>query len=508
MGEDFGSQVISCQGGLVESEDVLRQGTELIGTATNLINMEPSLEGGYKRVLGYDKFDSNAVPGTGPILGVGVALSGVFAVRKVSTDNQIFYSTGSGWSAALNTAARTGSVSKARFLSFAFSEPAIIQTDGVNPAWYYNGTTDTLINGTGAPTAPKYALYFKGRVLLAPASNTSSVAISAPNAVTDFDGANGALEINVGDEVVGVASFRDIPYIFCKNSIFKLVGSTTADFQILEVSKNIGCVDGDTIQEVAGDLIFLAPDGFRSVAGTERIGDVELGLFSQQIQPSVRDLVTTYGAGKWCSVYVRKKNQYRALPLDTSAGDDDAEGLLGTYKDNGYEWAKLKGFPAYVADAAYDGTNECVVFGHYSDGYVYEMEEGNDRDGSAITFNYWTPHLTFGDAEIRKVFHEATMYFKGSGASDVNLDLILDLADPDVLQPATIPFTIDASSVVWGSFVWGASNWTAAAPNPKVKELLVGSGFTGQFRFSGSHTGKAPFRIDNMQIEVAAKGRR
>ena len=54
--------------------------------------------------------------------------------------------------------------------------------------------------------------------------------------------------------------------------------------------KNVGCLSGYSIQEIGGDLIFLAPDGLRTVAGTARIGDVELGTVSKAIQPLVTDL--------------------------------------------------------------------------------------------------------------------------------------------------------------------------------------------------------------------------
>ena len=57
------------------------------------------------------------------------------------------------------------------------------------------------------------------------------------------------------------------------------------DSSIVPVAENVGCLSGYSIQEIGGDLIFLAPDGLRTVAGTARIGDVELGTVSKAIQP-------------------------------------------------------------------------------------------------------------------------------------------------------------------------------------------------------------------------------
>ena len=78
-------------------------------------------------------------------------------------------------------------------------------------------------------------------------------------------------------------------FIFCENRIFKLSGSSVSNFAVSPVTRNIGCVNGQTIQEFAGDLIFLAPDGLRTVAGTARIGDVELGTISSPVQTVFND---------------------------------------------------------------------------------------------------------------------------------------------------------------------------------------------------------------------------
>ena len=57
------------------------------------------------------------------------------------------------------------------------------------------------------------------------------------------------------------------------------------------ITKNIGCVNGNSIQEIGGDLIFLAPDGLRTVAGTARIDDVEIGSISRKILPLINNLL-------------------------------------------------------------------------------------------------------------------------------------------------------------------------------------------------------------------------
>ena len=63
--------------------------------------------------------------------------------------------------------------------------------------------------------------------------------------------------------------------IFCTNSIYKLQNiNNSSTITVVPITKNVGCMDGASIQEIAGDLVFLSPDGLRTIAGTTRIGDV------------------------------------------------------------------------------------------------------------------------------------------------------------------------------------------------------------------------------------------
>ena len=78
---------------------------------------------------------------------------------------------------------------------------------------------------------------------------------------------------------------------------------------MIPVTRNIGCLNGDTIQEFAGDLIFLAADGLRTVAATTKIGDTELGTISRNVQ-SLFD-ANIINSSLFESVVIADKTQYR-----------------------------------------------------------------------------------------------------------------------------------------------------------------------------------------------------
>lgn len=65
MADRWQTYPIEFRGGLVSNLSPLQHGLRLPGSARLLRNFEPSIEGGYRRILGYDKFDSNPVPAYG-----------------------------------------------------------------------------------------------------------------------------------------------------------------------------------------------------------------------------------------------------------------------------------------------------------------------------------------------------------------------------------------------------------------------------------------------------------
>jgi len=71
MADNLQIFTVSCEGGLNTNRDVLSQGQLSPGSATRLINYEPAVTGGYRRISGYNEAYPS-LPGTGKVLGVCV----------------------------------------------------------------------------------------------------------------------------------------------------------------------------------------------------------------------------------------------------------------------------------------------------------------------------------------------------------------------------------------------------------------------------------------------------
>lgn len=509
---------VSCVGGLNTNKDVLVQGEIEPGSAYTLINYEPSTTGGYRRISGFSN-DYGTVTGTGKVLGVAVAENindAIFACRAPASGTDYFYkwvASTESWSAITTpgSVSMTG-VKKVRFVKYNWNSDKLVLTDGVNPAAVYDGTTYTQITHANAPSAPKYAAAFKNHMFLAgDPSEPFSLYFSSPLAETDFNPANGAGVINVGFEIVQIKSFRDTLFIFGKNAIKSLAGTNVADFVVSEVTTNLGCVVPDSVVEIGGDLLFLGPDGFRPIAGTAKIGDVQLETLSKRIQFTMNALLQELVAEDidvetLTSVVIRKKSQFRFfIPNEGSFG------ILGGLREFngaiGYEFSQIFGIPATCAASGYVGIEEIVIHGDDS-GKVHRQESGNSFDGNDVLSIYQTPYYYFQDPTIRKNFYNITTFLRSEGSSNIVLAVSYDFEDTqNVFNPANYDITTSGAAAYYNEAVYDANAIFDGNPSPVEKTNISGSGFSIGFRYVTNDT-NASHTIQGLVLNYAMNDRR
>ncbi len=492
---------VACEGGLIKDTSVLAMPP---GACKKLENFEPSITGGYRRINGFTKYDSNELSGSGSVLGVQILGSSVIAARGAN----LVKGTGSGWTDIVTnrTSAERYSFTKYRWAN----TEKIAGADGTNQAFIYDGSTYTLLSSTGAPSDPHTVEEFRNHLFFTGANsgNTSKITFSAPYSENDFTPANGAGEIDVGDKVVGLKAFRDQLYIFCENSIFRLAGTSMADFQLAPVSRNIGCTNRFSIQEVAGDVIFLAPDGIRTVAATEKIGDVELGTISKAVQSTLTAATST----DISSLVIREKTQYRLFfPTSSGTAEIASPGLIGVLKrqaagDLNWEWADIRGIKPYVCTSDFIGDTEYILHGGYDDGYIYKQESGNNFNGGNIPATYTSPDLTLGDPGIRKLLKRININYEAEGTMTFQLAARFDYEDVDIIQPAGISVS-EVGLPLYGSTAYG-SGFYGGFGTPILRQLMVGSGFAIAIRISQNNSTNNPFIIRGFELDVVPGGRR
>ena len=488
MADNLASFKVFCQGGLNTSRDVLSQGETQPGSAISLVNYEPSVTGGYRKISGFTN-SYGTVPGTDKVLGVCVANGindGILACRTPSSgSNYLHYwdNTTEAWVAVsvIGSPTMTG-VTKVRFTKYNWTEPRVVLTDGVNPAATYNGTSYSQITHANAPSAPKFSHVFKNHLFLAgDSSSATELYFSAPYNESDFDPASGAGSINVGFPIVAIKSFRDVLYIFGTNNIRKLVGNNISDFVLQEVTDDLGCMATDSVLELGGDLLFLSQDGLRPISGTDKIGDVNLETVSKDIQSIFTDIVFDIDLEGLNAVVIRQKTQFRFFFAAA-----DTQGILGGFRQtpNGlqFEYSQMLGIQATCADSGYIGQYEYVIHGDDT-GKVHRQEQGYSFNGEDIFSLFQTPFFHMQDPEQRKVFYNVATYMRSEGDNEIFMSAIYDYEDFNTLNPTNFTLTTEGAAAYYSEAIYNTTAIYDGNPSPVQRTNISGSGKSASFKF-------------------------
>ena len=500
----------SCAGGLVLNKDVF---TMHPGEALQLANFEPNIAGGYRKLNGTTKYNSTIVPQVASAE-ERVMMSAIFnGIIVAARGGTVYTGTTSGSWTSRATSKGTSYTYDFDKYNYDGTDRIIIAT-GASAAFSLNTSyAEDIINATGggtAPTNPKFVKSFANHMFYGGMSNsTHSVIFSGPFTEDDFN--TGAGEIKVGDVVTGLKVFRNELYVFCQRRIYKIAGTSSSDFALAEVAKNVGTIAHHSIQELGGDIIFLAADGMRTIAGTTRIGDVELGTVSKQIQERISDI--TYD--NVTSLVIRDKSQYRLFYPVTAGLESSQKGLIAVIKVNpntqqmGYEYADLKGLKVSCCDSDYISNVETVVSGGY-DGYIYKQESGNvwTRAGDTDNLNaiYRSPDITMGDPGVRKNMQRVNLNWNHEGAVIAILFLKYNYDDIETPQPDVFSITSSGSGANYGDGIYGTSAW-GQGDLPITRTPVEGSGFAVAVQLTDTSS-NIPWSLKGFELEFTPGGRR
>ena len=494
------------KGGLISNLSPYQQGVQAPGSARILVNYEPSVFGGYRRIEGYEKFDTNALSNSGNVRGVVKYGNHVYAARG----DDLYRSTGSGWTQITDNATYSsagtslGGTGRVRFLKYNFDgTEKLFVVDGTGKPFRFTGSAFAQLSSLPSDTSgATHAVNFKNHIFLA---NGENVVFSAPYEDDDFTAASGGGIINVADNVTDLIVFRDQLIIFGETTINRLAGSSQADFKLLPVSRDLGAVASDTVQEIGGDIIFLGPDGLRLFSATDKIGDFSLASVSKTIQAEMLDLVSN--SASFASTVIREKSQYRILDF-VLRQLMMLRGISATQLEGSIAFNELRGFKVFCATSEYTGSAEEAYFAG-SDGYVYRMEQGNTLDGANIVATFATPFVPLNDPNLRKTVYKGTTYVDVNGALDLKFSVKYDFDQPDTVQPEGTTLSNEASTIItYGSGTFGTSTY-GSKPKTVFDVQTVGSGNSVSLVYETTGTSTdAVFTVDAATLEYATYGRR
>jgi hypothetical protein len=386
----------------------------------------------------------------------------------------------------------------------------LVIVDGANAPALYNGTTFTVLDSApsdviGAKvvaTHKNHIFYGKGRVL----------SFGAPLTTTDFQSGNGAGSIGLDADIVAIKSFRDQLIVFTTSSIFRLNGDALATFNLQPITRDIGCTQTDSVQEIGGDVVFMAPDGLRLLSATERIGDFGLAPITKKIQGTFNEFVKLHT--DFFSLVIRNKSQYRLFGWNVNFTRPNAQGILFTQfaspgEESVIDFAETRGIQVTACASVYSGTTEFVIFSG-KEGFLHRMENDTSSfDGNNIATTFATPFYPINDPRLRKTIYKAQFYLDPEGRVNFDLNLKFDFDESgSVIMPA-VTFTNagSGSAQFFGTGVFGTATYGA-----KLQKVFsaqtIGSGNTVSAQFEADNNTDVPYALDALTLEYATHARR
>ena len=567
----------NCEGGLIlnRSSFIMQP-----GEATELLNFEPDIQGGYRRIDGYRKFVNQAIPTTSntsekPLMVVNFAdkviaargekifssastevniaiasstgMTGAGSITVKSTtgfsssgtmqiNSEIFTYTGISATAFTGVTRATSSTTaaahiKGDVLSEAWTErdtgrtnatkyhferynfdgnEKLICVDGANaPVIFNTSITASDVSASAVAGSTVVAAYRNHMFYAGKSTTPQEIVFSEPFDEDGFNASDGAGSISVDDTVVALKVFRDSLFIFCENRIFKLTGSTLSDFAVQPVTRNIGCINSFTVQEFAGDLIFLGPDGLRTVAATARIGDTELGTISKNIQSVFDENISD--AASFDSVVIPDKTQYRIFFNKDGQNAILSKGAICVLKKEAFEFSEILGLQTTCTDTHIIAGDVFVLHGDVN-GFIQRQEAGNTFDGTVIEGKYRSPDMAFGDPGIRKHMQRVIINYKPEGTIDADLFVRYDNEDRNSSRPAVYPFDTSQLAAAYGNAVYSTTSSTTqflygGGAEPLVRQSVEGSGFSVTLKVEDDGLTN-PYSLKGFQLEYQLGARR
>lgn len=531
------SKKIVCEGGLNTTENHILLSSLYPGSASNLINYEVGIEGGYRKINGYTELHEDEVGTTsaeGKVLGIIIfdnsttGTTQIMAARKDTsgaTYSLYLYDSGTGWSAITTglTLTSTGVIRLRWDVGNNGANNYLVIVDGVNKAVIFDGTnwgqidsTDTGASfahagGAQAIDAPTLVTFYKNTLFLGcdEANDYKGImAYSAPNAFYDFTSANGAGQAIAKFDIVQFKPFRDELYVFGSNAIQKVTYDVTNGFLVNDVTSNIGCLVRDSVIEIGGDLIFMAPDGFRPISGTDKIGDIQLEVVSKNIHKLYKNRLNDNTLNNICSVVIRGKSQFRTFYSSESTASTTVRGIIGGLRtSDSWEFGEIIGFNPSCVTSRYIGSEEYVLHGGY-DGKVYKQEEGHTLNGESMISVYSTPYLDLEDPEVRKVMEKVNLFFRAENSFTLNLNVAYDWGITSIPTPTSYAINIASEGAKYddGSEYDDGSVYGGEIPPVSVTDIQ-GSFFSTKLSFV-SYNSSYSHTIHGFILEYGVEGRR
>lgn len=268
----------------------------------------------------------------------------------------------------------------------------------------------------------------------------------------DWDTANNAGAIIVpegkGDSITGLYSLNNSLYVFQRRAIWRLYGNSPGNFELRNVTNEVGMLHRKTLVEWNDILIFLSDLGIIYFDGSN-VQNVSDG--------QVNKLIDSW-ANKTSPTATLWENKY-LIAYTPSGGSYNSEILARDLIRNSY--MKYDGVYANVW-AVWGGSNDNgeVYYISSNQGSIYHWDSGTSDDGYEIHMLYDTPSLGFGANTNNKTLKRFYLQQIAKGDYDLDVTMYSDItADTSTAQINLA----GGSTSVWDTAQWDVASWSDEA---------------------------------------------
>jgi hypothetical protein len=327
----------------------------------------------------------------------------------------------------------------------------IYGSDGVNPAFEFDGVTLAPIKTGLFPDRPSHIRFHKNFLFIAQAASLLYCAAGNPFKWSAVDGAG---EIATGDTITGMITLPGSQTtatlgVYLRTNTAFLYGTDPSTFNLVTFNTGVGAVPY-SIQNLF-DTFFLDDLGVVTLKTTLNWGNFLPTTLTKNILPFIQRERGNLNA----SSVNREKSQYRLY-----FGDGYA--LYCTIHNQQYLGSLPVLFPDVITCA--DTTNciddaEATYAGSQS-GYVYELDCGTSFDGAAVPAYIVTAWDALKSPRILKRFRAASIEVQGESYAEFNYGYQIGYGSdqlaqlPGTLQPLNLGAIPHWDSMVWDAFVW------------------------------------------------------
>jgi hypothetical protein len=273
---------------------------------------------------------------------------------------------------------------------------------------YWDGASTSSTSYTLGDASTPFTKIFtvhKGRVF---ACKNATVYYSAFNIINDWTSANDAGNITVArakGNITGAAEYNDKVIVFTQFSMHELYGTDAANFELIDVEGEVGCVSNRSIVKANKRLYWAWIDGiYEYNGGTPIKVSKKVDDYFKLITVGYESLISSGSRGDYI---------YFAIPYNGSTTNN----LLLTFDTSIQKWYVDTGnFTDFV-------TIGNAVLGLDSTGGIQNMRDTNTGkdNGSAISWDFITKPYVVGTGNTAETLWDMSLLYKASTSATMNV---------------------------------------------------------------------------------------